>query len=66
MVNRIETVYPHGLNKEFDVVPQVWYETLEEGRRTYQPKHCEYNNKDKVNSLNILRNNDFIFVRKYF
>ena len=32
----------------------VQHETSEEGRRTYQPKCCVYNNKDEVNSSNIL------------
>ncbi len=35
---------------EFDIKP-------EEGQRTHQPKHCEYNTKDEVNSLNILSSN---------
>ena len=29
--------------------------TLEEGQRTYQPKHCGNNNKDEDNSLNTLK-----------
>ena len=33
------------------------HETPEEGRMTYRPKCCDYNNKDKVNSPNILSNN---------
>ena len=35
----------------------VWHETSKEGRRTYWLKCFEYNNKDVVNSPNILRNN---------
>ena len=58
MVNRIGTIYPCGLNKGFSsrywVGFRVWHEMPEEGQRMYQPKHCEYNNKDEVNSLNIL------------
>ena len=34
---------------------QVQHETLEEKRRIYRPKRCEYNNKDEDNSLNILK-----------
>ena len=30
------------------------YESPEKGRKTYRPKHWEYNNKDKVNRQNIL------------
>ena len=30
-----------------------------EGRRTYQPRRCDYNNKDEVNSLNILSNYNY-------
>ena len=52
MVNKIETVYPRWLNK-------VRHETLKEDRRTYRPK-CENNNKDEVNSPNILSDNNFI------
>ena len=37
---------------------RVPHETPEEGRRTYQPKHYDYNNKDDVNSPNILSNNN--------
>ena len=36
-----------------------WHETPEEGQRTYQLKCCDYNNKDEVNSLNILSNNNY-------
>ena len=57
-VNRIETVYPCGLNKGFSsrfcVGSQVRHETPEENCGTYQLKHCEYNNKDGVNSSNVL------------
>ena len=49
-----EQVTPHGLNQgcgsKFRVVFWVWQETPEEGRRTYQLKCCEYNNKDEDNS----------------
>ena len=62
MVNRNETVYPRGSNKGFSssfyVDSWVRSETPEEGRRTYQVKCCEYNNKDEVNSSNILSNNN--------
>ena len=34
-------------------VPPV-RQTPEEGQRTYQPKHCRNNNKDKDNSLKTL------------
>ena len=58
MVNRIGTVYPCGSNKGFSsrfcVDSWVWHETPEEGRRTYRPKRCEYNNKDEVDGPNIL------------
>ena len=32
------------------------HETLEEDRRIYRLKHSDYNNKDEVNSSNILSN----------
>ena len=42
MVNGIKTIYPRGLNKGFGsnfcVGSQVWHESPEEGRKTYQPK----------------------------
>ena len=31
----------------------------EEGRRTYRPKRCHYNNKDEVKSPNILSNDNY-------
>ena len=61
MVNRIGTIYPSDSNKGFSseywVDYRVRHETHEEGRRTYQPKRCVYNNKDEVNSTNILSDN---------
>ena len=63
MINRIGTVYPWGSNKGFSlrfcVDSWVQHKTPEEGRRTYQPKRCEYNNKDDINSPNILSNNNY-------
>ena len=37
----------------------VQHETPEEGWMTYQPKHCEHNNQDEINSPNILSNNNY-------
>ena len=58
MVNRIRASDYHGLNKgcgsKFHVGSRVWQETPEEGQWTYRLKGCEYNNKDKDNSLKIL------------
>ena len=63
MVNRIGTVYPWGSNKGFSsrfcVDSQVWHETPEEGWRTYQLQYYDYNNKDEVNSPNILSDNNY-------
>ena len=60
MVNRNGRVYPCGSNEGFSLKFYVGYLIQhEEGRRTYQPKRCEYNNKDEVNSLNILRDNNY-------
>ena len=57
MVNRIRTSDLCGLNKgcgsKFCVGSRV-QQKPEEGQRTYQPKHCEYNNKDEDNSLKTL------------
>ena len=54
LVNRIKVSDPHGSNKghslKFQVSSQVCQETTEEGQRTYQPKHCEYNNKGEENN----------------
>ena len=43
----------------------VHNETPEEGRWKYRLKHCEYNNGDEDNSLNILsdKNLGFVFTR---
>ena len=58
IVNRIRASDPHGLNNghgsKFHVGYWVQQETLEEGQKTYQPKHCEYNNKDENNSPKTL------------
>ena len=58
MVYRIRTIYPHGQNKgfgsKFHVGYKVQQETLEEGWRMHQLKHCEYNNKDEDNNSNTL------------
>ena len=60
MVNRIGAIYSCGSNKGFSsgfcVEFWVQHETSEEDQRTYWPKLCEYNNKDEVNSPNILNN----------
>ena len=68
-VNRIRTTYPWGSNKGFSsrfcVDSRVRCETPEEDRRTYLPKHCGYNNKDEVKSLNILNNNNLINIYIY-
>ena len=70
MVNRIETVYSCGSNKGFSSSFCVQHETPEEGQRTYWPKHCDYNNKDEVNSQNILSNNNISlmenFLKKFY
>ena len=57
MVNAIRASDLHVLNKghgsKFCVGSRVGQETSE-GRRTYQPKCCEYNNKDEDNSPKTL------------
>ena len=64
MVHRTGTVYPCGSNVGFGLRfcagSLVWHETLEEGQGTCRLKQCDYNNKDEVNSLNILSNNIII------
>ena len=59
MVNRITTVYPCGLNKGFNLRFCVDFQVQHETLRIYQQKCCEYNNKNEVNSLNILSNNKY-------
>ena len=57
MANRIRTGNRRGFNKgrssKFREGSQVW-QTLEEGRRAYRPKHCGNNNKDEDNSSKTL------------
>ena len=57
MANGIRTGDPCGFNKvrssKFRVGSRV-RQTLEEGRRTYRPKHCGNNNKDEGNSPKTL------------
>ena len=63
MLPGIGTVYSNGSNKRFSsrfrVDTQVRHETHEEGRRTYRPKCCDYNNKVEDNITNILSNNNY-------
>ena len=63
MVNRIGTVYPcdsnEGFSLRFCVDSRVKHETPEEGRKMYWLKYHDYNNKDEVNSLNILSHNNY-------
>ena len=42
----------------FCVGSRVRHNSSEDGRRTYRPNCCEYNNEDGYNSLNILREKD--------
>ena len=48
--------------------PKFDKKTPEEGQRTHQPKHCEYNNKDEVDSPKTLndkktdKNLDHLFI----
>ena len=64
LVVRIRTSDPCGLNKgcgsKFCVGSWV-QQTPEKGRRTYQPKHCEYNNKDEDNSPKNLNDKKAFF-----
>ena len=57
MVNGIRTFCPSELNKGFSSKFRVGsgvQETPEEDRKTIQPKHREYNNKDEDNCANTL------------
>ena len=62
IVKRIGTIYPIGSNNRFSlrfsVDTRVQHETPEEGRKTNQPKCCDYNNKNEINSPNILSDNN--------
>ena len=70
MVNRIRTVYPGGSNKGFSsrfcVDSRVRYETPEEGRGIYWPKHGDYSNKHEDNSPNILSDNYYLTSSQKF
>ena len=67
MVNGIRANDPRGLNKElgskFHVDVRVQQETPEEGRRTHQPKCCEYSNKDEDNISKILNDKNLDLSR---
>ena len=45
-------------SSRFSEDSQVQHKTPEEGQKTYQSKCVEYNNKDDINSLNTLNNNN--------
>ena len=70
MVNRIGTVYPcdsnKGFSSKFCVDIRVRHKTPDEGRRTYRPKRCDYDNKDAVSSPNILSNDNYQTSYKKF
>ena len=63
MVNGFKIIYLRGLNKGFTlrfcVGSRVQHEAPNEGRRTYCPKRCEYNNDDEGNIPNILRDKNY-------
>ena len=50
---------------KFRVGSRVWQDTPEKGRRTYQPKHCEYNNKDEDNSPKTLNDKNQTSSQKF-
>lgn len=53
---RMRTHYHNKLNKVFSLkFPEVYldWRIFEEDQRTKKPKHCDSNNKDKDNSLNV-------------
>ena len=60
LLNRIKTIYLHGLNKGFSsklcIGSHVQQETPEQVRRMHLPKCCQYVNDDEVSSLNIVHN----------
>ena len=62
MVNRFGLSTPCGSYKGFSwrfcVDFRVRHESPEEGQRSYPPKRCDYNNKDEINSLTILNNDN--------
>ena len=69
LVNRIRSIYYHGLNKgfglKFSVGSWVWQEASENSQRIHQPKHCEYNNKDEDNNPNTLNDKNIYKFIKY-
>ena len=69
MANGIRTGDPHGFNKgrtsEFREGSQVRH-TPEEGRRTYRPKRCGYNNNDEDKSPKTLNDKSQLFYFKPF
>ena len=69
MVNNIGALYPSGSNERFSSKfcgdYRVPHKKTEEGRMLNRPKRYEYNNKDVVNSPNILRNNNYLFMLLY-
>ena len=69
MINGIRTNDPRGLNKWLGLKSRVGskvQQTPEEGRRTYQRKYCEYNNKDEDNSLKTLNDKKHFYAYKHF
>ena len=63
MINKIRTIHPQGLNKEFGLKfckgSRVRHETPEESQRTHWPKHCECNNEDEINSPSTLSDKNY-------
>ena len=69
MVNRIQTIYPRGLNKGFCLKFcegfQVWPEMPEKDWKMHQPKHCEFYDEDEDNSSNKIMNLLFILDNRF-
>ena len=65
MTNGIRAGNSHGFNKgrnlKFCDSSRV-RQTPEEGRRTYQPKCCENNNKDEDNCPKTLNDKNDLFI----
>ena len=69
MANGIRTGDPCGFNKGRS--SKFWEgsrvrQTPEEGWRTYRPKHCGNNNKDKDDSLKTLNDKNLLALSQKF
>ena len=55
-----------GFGSKFYMDSQVQHERPEKSWRTHRPEHCEYNNENEDNSLNIPSDKTLLLLKNKF